>query len=242
MKKKLMLRKAHRYIGLFISIQLLLWTLGGIYFSWTDIDEIHGDDLKSLTTEKDNIEISAQQILEGRNDILSVKGLNTSYLAQKPIYHLDYISTQKKPINVLIDAITGKEITEISEPLAKEIAIYNASFKANIISSQYLTETDGHHEYREKALPAWAITFDHDSSPTFYINAKSGKLESVRHDSWRVFDFLWMLHTMDYQSRDDFGNWLIKIFSIIALITSISGIILFVISTRRSVRRSVRSN
>ena len=36
-------RKSHRYLGLVIGIQFIFWTVGGLYFSWTDIDEIHGD-------------------------------------------------------------------------------------------------------------------------------------------------------------------------------------------------------
>ena len=41
------IRKAHRYLGLFLGIQFLLWTSSGIYFSWTDIDNIHGDHFKN---------------------------------------------------------------------------------------------------------------------------------------------------------------------------------------------------
>ena len=36
-------RKTHRFLGIFIGIQFLFWTISGLYFSWTDIDEIHGD-------------------------------------------------------------------------------------------------------------------------------------------------------------------------------------------------------
>ena len=46
-KFKKYIRKTHRYLGLVIGIQFLLWTLGGLYFSWSDIDEIHGDYNKS---------------------------------------------------------------------------------------------------------------------------------------------------------------------------------------------------
>ena len=41
-------RRVHRYLGLFIGIQFLLWTLGGLYFSWTDLDAVHGDDLHAV--------------------------------------------------------------------------------------------------------------------------------------------------------------------------------------------------
>ena len=45
-KTKRLLRKTHRYLGLSIGIQFLAWTVSGLYFSWTDIDKIHGDHYK----------------------------------------------------------------------------------------------------------------------------------------------------------------------------------------------------
>ena len=42
------IRKAHRYLGLFLGIQFLFWTISGLYFSWTDLDEIHGDHFKKV--------------------------------------------------------------------------------------------------------------------------------------------------------------------------------------------------
>ena len=42
-KKSWLIRKTHRYLGLIIGVQFLAWTISGLYFSWTNIDEIHGD-------------------------------------------------------------------------------------------------------------------------------------------------------------------------------------------------------
>ena len=42
-KKSWLIRKTHGYLGLIIGIQFLAWTISGLYFSWTNIDEIHGD-------------------------------------------------------------------------------------------------------------------------------------------------------------------------------------------------------
>ena len=36
-------RKTHRFLGIFIGIQFLFWTLSGLYFSCTNLDEIHGE-------------------------------------------------------------------------------------------------------------------------------------------------------------------------------------------------------
>ena len=40
---KITLRSFHRYISLAISIQLLLWTISGIYFSFNKIEEVRGE-------------------------------------------------------------------------------------------------------------------------------------------------------------------------------------------------------
>ena len=36
-------RLTHRYLSFFISIQLLLWTVSGIYFAFNKIEEVRGE-------------------------------------------------------------------------------------------------------------------------------------------------------------------------------------------------------
>ncbi|MEJ7766352.1 MAG: hypothetical protein WKF89_00975, partial [Chitinophagaceae bacterium] len=93
--------------------------------------------------------------------------------------------------------------------------------------------TDHHHEYREKPLPAWAVTFNHPTNSTVYVSADFGQVASFRNDKWRVFDFLWMMHTMGYKDRDNFNNWLLQAFSIFGLLTILSGFLLYFVSSKR---------
>ena len=51
-KWALKIRKAHRDLGIFLGIQFIFWTLSGLYFSWTDINEIRVDHLKKIKTKK----------------------------------------------------------------------------------------------------------------------------------------------------------------------------------------------
>ena len=37
------LRKLHRYVSLVITLQLLLWTISGIYFSFNKIENVRGE-------------------------------------------------------------------------------------------------------------------------------------------------------------------------------------------------------
>ena len=77
----------------------------------------------------------------------------------------------------------------------------------------------------------YAISFDHPSKSTVFVATELGTIQKIRNDKWRIFDFLWMLHTMDYQGRDNFGNILLRGFSIFGLFTIFSGFILFYLSS-----------
>ncbi len=76
------IRKTHRYLGLFIGIQFLMWTISGLYFSWTDIDEIHGDHFKKETPKQTAF-----------FDLLGTAKLNS----EKPIQTLELLEIAKEP-------------------------------------------------------------------------------------------------------------------------------------------------
>jgi len=231
---KYQIRRIHRYLGLFLGIQFLLWTVGGLYFSWSNLDNIHGDDLVKRTTPFFNSELgifkadSAFHVVATELD--SVSKINLINILDQPHYQILGMKNGVHKV-VLVNALRGG----IREPLIREEAIMIAnatkSFEAEIEKVELLTETNAHHEYREKPLPVWAITYNYEGKPTLYISPHYGQFVTVRQNNWRLFDALWMLHTMDYSTRDHFGNILLRSFSILGLITILSGFTLFYVSS-----------
>jgi len=67
------------------------------------------------------------------------------------------------------------------------------------------------------------MDFDDRFSTTFYISQDNGQLVTRRHQYWRIFDFLWMLHIMDYVNRSDMHNLLLKVSQIIGLVFVLTG-------------------
>jgi hypothetical protein len=130
--------------------------------------------------------------------------------------------------------MSGELRSVLSKSEAVEIARQNFADNAKIKQVEYLTTTNGHHEYRESPLPAYAITFNHPSNTTVYVSSELGTVQKFRNNQWRIFDFLWMMHTMDYQTRDNLSNWLLRAFSIFGLLTISTGFILFFVSQRKS--------
>ncbi|MCG8184408.1 MULTISPECIES: hypothetical protein [Tenacibaculum] len=98
-----------------------------------------------------------------------------------------------------------------------------------VSSIDKIDETDKHHEYRKKILPAYVISYKSDEAIKAYISIIDGEFQTVRHRDWRWFNFLWMTHTMDYQGKDNFNTIVLIAFSLLGLITVLSGFTLWFI-------------
>jgi hypothetical protein len=121
----------------------------------------------------------------------------------------------------------------LSKEEAIQVAQNGYAGKGKMTQVEYLTKASSHHEYREQPLPAYAVTFGDQGKTIVYISTALGTIQKYRNRPWRQFDFLWMLHTMDYSSRDNISNWILKAFSIFGLVTVISGFTLFFVSMKR---------
>ncbi len=216
-QKKYYLRKAHRWISVFVGVQILMWTASGVYFSWTNIDEIHGDQFLVSTSRSAKLSDLAMPELE----------MNVSELALRFIDDRPYLWVNG---STLIDAQSGEIRSGVTQGEAERIARRHVRGEYVVSGSTLLTEVGRHHEYRGRPLPAWAVTFDGPTKLTAYVAQRDGSFQRVRHTSWRVFDFLWMLHTMDYRTRDDFNNLLLRLFALLALVVVASGFTLFWVS------------
>jgi hypothetical protein len=219
------IRKAHRYLGLFLGVQFLFWTISGLYFSWTDLDEIHGDHFK-----KEKEQVSFTNLIN-INDLEfkdPIKSFELREIADLPYYFIND--------SILFNAYNGNLKDSISLEEAIKISNKNILDKYKISSVDKIYEVGNHHEYRGKPLPAFVILYEGAEKLKSYVSIIDGKFQTVRHRDWRWFDFLWMTHTMDYETRDDFNNKLIRAFSLLGLITVMSGFLLWFISSK-TIRR-----
>ena len=251
------IRRWHRYLGLFAGLQFLAWSLGGLYFTWSNMDEIHGDhqraEAPSLAWQPGWV--SPDQVLSQLPPQSTLLDLRVVNVLGKPTYQVKYqaSSTQKTEGHghhasgvtyQLADARTGQLRPKLSRPEAVQLAQSAFIGRPAVKKVELVTQAniDGHHEYRESPLPAWAVTMAHPTNTTVYVAATLGTVNKFRNDKWRVFDFFWMLHTMDYQTRDHIGNWLLRAFSIIGVLTVLSGLVLYVSSSRLLRQKKTPSN
>lgn len=95
-----------------------------------------------------------------------------------------------------------------------------------------MKSTNGHHEYRKQPLPAFAVTFNTENPITVYVTGELGTVQKFRNSQRQTYDFFWMLHTMVYETKSNFSNWLLRAFSILGLLSIVSGFILFFVNRK----------
>ncbi|WP_394990741.1 hypothetical protein [Emticicia sp.] len=231
-------RKTHRWMGVILGIQFLLWTVGGLYFSWSNMDEVHGDHQKAhIHPLEANLSlVNPQNIIsqiKAKDSINYIFEMRLVQVLGEPHYQIIYSKEHDRGKKIqLANAQTGILRAALSKDEAVNIAKINFSDDATVKQIEYLTTTNGHHEYRESPLPAYAVTFNHPSNTTVYVSTELGTVQKFRNNKWRIFDFLWMMHTMDYQTRDNLSNWLLRAFSVFGLLTIFSGFTLFFVSQK----------
>lgn len=188
-----------------------------MYFSWTDIEGIHGEHFI-----KEKPEQTAFSNLVGTSQ------LDT----QQPIQSLELLEITDQPYNwinqtTLFNARTGKQKKGITEEEAQQVANRFMLPGLKVDGIIRIEEVDDHHEYRGRPLSVYEISYKTPLNLKAYAAFENGAFQMVRFRDLRWLDFLWMTNTMDYQGRDDSNSVVHRAFSLLGLITVLGGFTLW---------------
>jgi len=219
-------RRTHKWIGLVIGVQALLWMLSGVYMTVISLEVIHGDHLAHAFDEP--LERSGERL-----DIDQLSKLSPTFdsLKLKKFLGKEVYEIRANGKASLVDARTGK----LMSPLPREQIVARAKDiyqgEAEIREVTWITQAP--QEVAKRQVPMWAVRFDDRANSTLYFSPDTGDLLARRHDLWRWFDFLWMFHIMDYDTRDDVNNSLLRVAAGVGLLFALSGAWLVFYSFRR---------
>ncbi len=222
--------RLHKWLGLIVFIQLFIWTATGLFFTVFAIERIRGDDLfvkpEAQIVDLSRVNITlAQALAEAGEDQPTAATLRN--LGPDPVYEI------RADIGVfLISAESGRIVSPIQEETARNIL--NAAWRGQgeLTAVELLDEAPRESGQSGKI---WAGRFTGDGNRTLYVNATTGAVGPVRSDLWRTYDFLWALHIMDYDERENFNHPLIVAAAILALSVVLLGITLLIQRAARGV-------
>ena len=207
-------RNTHKYLSFFISLQLFLWTISGIYFAFNKIELVRGEQYR-LT---ESFPVNFNEVNFSRSDVYQIKAI-------KRLDEIIFVVNASKGTEYL-NAL-GIPVSKLSKSEVFEIVSSSSTLEP--IDLEEISESSKGSEFRGRDLPLFKVTSlnDKDKKINLYLNVFSGEITAVRSLQWRIWDLMWGFHIMDWQTRDKINNIFLKIFSILALVSSISGILLF---------------
>ena len=237
MKASFLSRKWHKWLFLVIGVQMCLWAISGFYMVTMSIDYIHGD---HLVQEKAPPPLHLTTYTYPVNQVMSAypeaTSIETGNLFETPVYKVH------TPNGIqVINARNGMNLSPLARSQVKLLAENLYAGNGPLASLELLSDNPPS-EVQTRPLPLWRANFDDPWSPSLYISPATGDLITKRHDFWRAFDFLWMLHIMDYETRSDVNNWLLRISATVITLSTVTGIWLLFYSFRRTKGQSASAN
>ena len=193
----------------------MVWTLTGLYMTVIHIDVIHGDHfIRAANAAPNNVSELVSPAFAARTT--GAHKVKLTSLLGRAVYVVDSGGAQ-----ALVDARSGARISRPTKAQIKEIAEARFTGEEKLVGLSLFTEIPN--EIRGRRPPLWRADFSGWNKPTLYISPATGELVSRRHELWRVFDFAWMLHIMDYEERENVNNLLLRAMTLLALVTALSG-------------------
>lgn len=224
--------KFHRWLGLVLGIQVILWLSGGFVMSVLPLGKVRGEDravgaADAPFTAADTLlaPLAAAQ----RLGIAELDGARLDRRLGRPVWQLDTAAGL-----VVADAATGDRLPAIAADEARAVA--EADYAGTAPAAMVALQTAPSVETRGQTPPLWRVDFADGRRTTIYVDPATGKVAARRNTLWRVFDVFWMLHIMDYRARDDFNHPLLVGSAAAAWFLAASGAWLVVLWLRRRAR------
>ncbi len=229
------IRKLHRWLAFIVGIQLLIWTASGLYMTAVPLHMVHG---KHLITPISPELISTNAPLYSVAELIKKHSTLNSIELVNVAGQLVYIAKEPKGTFVY-DAKTGSVNPKVSSDKAKEIALERYTGTGVVSSVVQINNAKDAPEIGGRATPLWQVNFADWVNTSIYVSNSLEQVVTVRSDIWRVFDFFWMLHIMDYSERENFNNPLVIFMSTLGCFIALSGLLLFVSGMQKN-RRFLR--
>ena len=216
----------HMWLGWLIGLPVLMWSVTGLVMVIKPIEEVRGDHLRKEVAETalpgdTNIAVSLPS--DSTAPVRSVSTRVERGEAVTRITYMDGTSERFRP--------NGVKMAPLSEVEARMIVDENIIGGDKVLSSRRFAADDVPLDFR-RPVPVWQVVLTDGTN--VYVGTETGAIEAVRTKWWRTFDFMWGLHIMDLETREDTSHPVLIFF---ALLSALGALLGFVLLFRRRKRR-----
>ena len=216
------LRRWHVWLGWLVGLPFLFWTVSGLVMVAKPIEEVRGEHLIAKPGPISVTGHLAAPQVEGRQ----IRSISLEPRADGPRWKIGFADGEWR----LADPGTGRLLPRLgATDVARELmARYTGT--AKVVEVSRLNSDAPPLELR-RAMNGWRVRMSDDTH--FYVDGGSGEIVAKRTSWWRIYDFMWGLHIMDLQGREDTNNPWVVSFAVLALIMVLLAFALLPMTIRR---------
>ena len=216
----------HIWLGWLVGLPVLMWTVTGLVMVAKPIEEVRGNHLRKDVPERAlpaDTEIAVSLPAESTRPVRAVTTQVERGETITRIAYMDGTTARYRP--------DGSAMGPLSEVEARLIVAEGIAGGDKVTATARFAADDVPFDFR-RPLPVWQVALADGTH--VYVGIETGQIEAVRTRWWRTFDFVWGLHIMDLQTREDTHHPILIFFAMLSVIGALFGCILMF--RRRSVR------
>ena len=225
------LRRWHVWLGWIIALPVLFLVISGLVMVWKPIEEVRGE---HLLRELPPVQLESQPVPPNVAGA-PIETLTLAARASGPRWVIGLPDGTKR----LADPASGRLIPALSAMDATREVQARYTGSSRVVSVSRTDPANPPLDLR-RPIAAWLVTMADDTR--FYVDSGSGEVVARRTPWWRFYDFMWGLHIMDLETREDAHNPLLLGFAGIALLMSVLAMILLPLTINRRRRRPIRQD
>ncbi|HVF36612.1 MAG TPA: hypothetical protein VNA29_01560 [Sphingomicrobium sp.] len=216
------LRRYHVWLGWLVGLPFLFWTVSGLVMVAKPIEEVRGEHLIAPPKAMRFAEALVAPKLQG----FAVKAITLQPRADGPRWRLDFAEGQSR----LADPATGRLLPRLGAADAAREVMDRYTGTARVVETSRVAAGSPPLELR-RAMNGWRVRLDDGTH--FYVDGGSGEIIARRTAWWRIYDFMWGLHIMDLEGREDTNNPWVVSFGLLSLGMVILALVLLPLTIRR---------
>jgi hypothetical protein len=194
------LRRYHVWLGWLVGIPFLFWTVSGLVMVARPIEEVRGTDLIAAPKPLALTSGIVTPVIAGR----AVSSLSLQNRADGPRWVISFADGASR----LADPATGRLLPPIGAVQAAREVSARYTGPGKVVETSRVATDSPPLELR-RAMDGWRVRMSDDTN--FYVDSGSGDIVARRTSWWRIYDFMWGLHIMDLQGREDTNNpWVVS--------------------------------
>jgi hypothetical protein len=209
-------------MGWLVGIPMLFWTVSGLVMVAKPIEEVRGNDLIAPAKPIALASPPVAPTIAGRQ----VASLTLKSLADGPRWQIEFVDGGSR----LADPATGRLLPPLGAADAAREVMARYTGTARVVETSRVAADSPPLELR-RAMDGWRVRMSDDTH--FYLDGGSGEIVAKRTRWWRFYDFMWGLHIMDPQGREEISNPWIVTFAALSLGMVILALTLLPMTIRR---------